>query len=59
MEELLKQYEHLVEEIKLIPSDDGKFEVTVNGQLIYSKLSTHRHAEPGEILGLVRKMVGE
>jgi selenoprotein W-related protein len=58
-EELLKHYEHLIEEIKLIPSDDGKFEVTVNGQLLYSKLSTHRHAEPGEIVGLVRKMVGE
>jgi selenoprotein W-related protein len=59
MEELLKHYEHLIEEIKMIPSDAGKFEVTVNGQLIYSKLSTHRHAEPGEILGMVRKMVGE
>jgi selenoprotein W-related protein len=59
MEELLKHYEHLVEEVKMIPSDGGKFEVTVNGQLIYSKLSTHRHAEPGEVLGLVRKMVGE
>jgi selenoprotein W-related protein len=59
MEELLKHYEHLIEEIKIIPSDGGKFEVTVNGQLIYSKLSTHRHAEPGEILGLVRKTVGE
>jgi selenoprotein W-related protein len=59
MDELLKHYEHLIEEIKLIPSDDGKFEVTVNGQLLYSKLSTHRHAGPGEILGLVRKMVGE
>ena len=58
-EELLKHYEHLIEEIKMIPSDGGKFEVTVNGQLIYSKMSTHRHAEPGEILGLVRKMVGE
>ena len=58
-EELLKHYEHLVEEIKLIASDSGKFEGTVNGQLIYSKLSTHRHAEPGEILELVRKMVGE
>ena len=58
-EELLKHYEHLVEEIKLIPSDGGKFEVTVNGQLLYSKLTTHRHAEPGEVLGLVRKMVGE
>ena len=59
MDELLKHYEHLVEKITLIPSDGGKFEVTVNGQLLYSKLSTHRHAEPGEILGLVRKMAGE
>lgn len=59
MEELLKHYEHLIEEVKMIPSDGGKFEVTVNGRLIYSKLSAHRHAEPGEILGLVRKMVGE
>ena len=59
MDELLKHYEHLIEEIRLIPSDGGKFEVTVNGQLLYSKLSTHRHAEAGEILGMVRKMVGE
>jgi len=59
MDELLKHYEHLVEEIKLIPSDGGRFEVSVNGQLLYSKLSTHRHAEPGEILGMVRKMAGE
>jgi selenoprotein W-related protein len=58
-DELLKNYEHLIEEIKLIPSAGGRFEVTVNGQLMYSKLETHRHAEPGEVLGLVRKMVGE
>jgi selenoprotein W-related protein len=59
IDELLKHYEYLVEEIKLIPSDGGKFEVTVNGQLLFSKLSTHRHAEQGEVLGMVRKMVGE
>jgi len=58
-DELLKHYEHVVEEIKLIPSEGGRFEVSVNGQLLYSKLQTHRHAEPGEVLGLVRKMVGE
>jgi selenoprotein W-related protein len=58
-DELLKHYEHLIEEIKLIPSDGGRFEVTINGQLMYSKLETHRHAEPGEVLGLVRKLVGE
>jgi selenoprotein W-related protein len=59
MDELLKHYEHVIEEIKLVPSDDGKFEVTVNGQLLFSKLQGHRHAEPGEVLGLVRKLVGE
>jgi selenoprotein W-related protein len=59
LDELLKHYEHLIEEVKLIPSDGGRFEVTVNGQLLYSKLATHRHPEPGEILGMVRKMAGE
>ena len=58
-DELLKSYEHVIETITLVPSDGGRFEVTVNGQLIYSKLELHRHAEPGEVLGLVRKMVGE
>jgi selenoprotein W-related protein len=59
MDELLKHYEHLIETITLVPSDGGKFEVSVNGELLYSKLETHRHAGPGEVLGLVQKMVGE
>ena len=59
MDELLKNYEHVIETITLVPSDGGKFEVTANGQLLYSKLGTHRHAEPGEVLGLVKKLVGE
>ncbi len=58
-EELLKHYEHVIEEIKLVPSDGGRFEVTVNGNLLFSKMQLRRHAEPGEIVGLVRKMVGE
>jgi selenoprotein W-related protein len=58
-EELLKNYEHLIETITLVPSEGGKFEVTVNGQLLFSKITLHRHAAPGEVLGLVRKMVGE
>ena len=58
-EELLKNLEHVIDEIILVPSEGGRFEVTVNGQLVYSKLEMHRHAEPGEVLGLVRKIVGE
>lgn len=59
MGELLKHYEHVIEEIKIVPSDGGRFEVTANGKLVFSKLETHRHAEPGEVLGLVRTLVGE
>ena len=59
MGELIRHYEHVIEEIKLIPSDEGRFEVTVNGQLLFSKLQLHRHAEAGEVVGLVRKLVGE
>ncbi len=42
-----------------MPSDGGRFEVSVNERLIYSKLQTHRHVEPGEIAGLVRKILLE
>ena len=55
--ELLKQFEHMVESLMLVPSEGGRFEVTVNGKLIYSKLETKRHAQPGEVVGLINKMV--
>ncbi|MBK9780599.1 MAG: Rdx family protein [Anaerolineales bacterium] len=53
----MKNYEHVIEGITLVPSDGGRFEVSVNGSLLYSKLQTKRHAEAGEILGLISKMV--
>ena len=46
-----------MEGITLIPSDGGRFEVSVNGQLIYSKLATQRHAQPGEVIGLINHIV--
>ena len=58
-DELMKNYEHVIESITLAPSDGGRFEVTINGNLVFSKLQTHRHAEPGEVLGLVKNIVGE
>jgi len=36
--ELLKEFEPEIAEITLIPSDGGRFEVTVNEKLVYSKL---------------------
>jgi selenoprotein W-related protein len=55
--ELLEEFEPEIEEITLVPSDGGRFEVSVDDRLIYSKLQTHRHAEPGEVTGILRKML--
>jgi selenoprotein W-related protein len=52
-----KTIENQIESIKIIPSSGGRFEVTVNGDLIYSKLSTGRHAQPGEIHKLIRAKI--
>ncbi len=57
MAELVRAYEYEIESITLVPSDGGRYEVSFDGQLIYSKLETRRHAEPGEVLGLVRKLI--
>lgn len=57
VDELLKEYEHVIEAVSLVPSDGGKFEVSVNGRLVYSKLETKRHAEAGEIITIISKMV--
>jgi selenoprotein W-related protein len=55
--ELLKEFEFKIENFTMVPSDGGRFEVSVNGDLIYSKLQTNRHAEPGEVAGLLRKVI--
>jgi selenoprotein W-related protein len=36
----------------------GVFDVVVNDSLIYSKDQTGRHAEPGEVLGLFKEVIG-
>jgi selenoprotein W-related protein len=54
-EDLLKNFEHLIESLSLIPSDGGRFEVSVNGEPVFSKLEQNRHAEAGEIVNLILK----
>jgi selenoprotein W-related protein len=46
-----------ITELTLVPSEGGRYEVTVDGKLVYSKLQTGRHAEPGEVVGLVKKVI--
>ncbi len=41
-------------QVRLIQSAGGVFEVEVDGNLVFSKKALRRHAEPGEILRLIR-----
>lgn len=54
VEQILGEFQHQTESVTIIPSRGGAFEVTVDGDLIYSKLATGRHVEYEEIAALIR-----
>jgi predicted Rdx family selenoprotein len=41
-----------------VPASKGRFEVTLDGELIFSKAALGRHAEPGEIAATARQKMG-
>ena len=52
--DLLSKYQHVIESLTLVTGTKGIFEVEVDGEVLYSKHATGRHAEPGEVLELFR-----
>lgn len=53
--ELLSHYRNDISELQLIPSDGGRFEVSINGKLVFSKLNEGRFPEPKELTELIEK----
>ena len=58
MAELTKNHEMEIGRISLVPSDGGRFEVSVGDRLVFSKLNLGRHAEEGEVARLVGETFG-
>jgi len=50
--DLLENYQHVVKSLTFTTGSKGIFDVTVDGELLYSKAVTGRHAESGEVLQL-------
>jgi len=46
-------------QVRLVQSSGGLFEVTVDGQLVFSKKASRRHAAPGEIVEAIQRLRGE
>lgn len=55
VEGLLEEFEHKIDDIKVIPSRGGVFEVMANDDLIYSKKETGEHAEYEDVAAPLRE----
>lgn len=55
----IREIEAYVRSWQLLPSSGGVFEVTVNGDLVFSKKQLGRHAEPGEVKGMIEAKLKE
>ena len=56
--DILADYQHVVESLTFTTGSQGVFDVTVDGEPLYSKDETDRHAEPGEVLKLFTEKYG-
>lgn len=57
--DLLSNYQHVIESLTLKTGTAGVYDVVVDGELVYSKAETGRHAEPGEVLEIFTGIVGD
>ncbi|HEX3542225.1 MAG TPA: Rdx family protein [Acidimicrobiales bacterium] len=57
-DEILTSWAPILKTVELLPSSKGRFEVTLDDELVFSKARLGRHANPGEISGLLRDRIG-
>lgn len=56
--EVLDGWAHRLVALTLRPSSGGRFEVTLDGELIFSKAELGRHPEAGEVAATVAQRIG-
>ena len=57
VEDLLRDYQHVIESLEIVSGSGGVFTVEVDGAVLFSKAELGRHAEPGEVLRLFRQQI--
>jgi selenoprotein W-related protein len=57
-QQLLHDYKMQIASLELLPSKGGVFEVTLDGELIFSKRTAGRFPEPDEIKAPVARRAG-
>ena len=57
--EILDGWAPVLSGVELKGGSKGRFEVTLDGELIFSKATLGRHAQPGEVKQEVERRIGK
>ena len=57
-DELLSRWAPIMRAVELQSGNNGRFEVTLDGELLFSKKATGRFPKPGEVAGLFERKLG-
>ncbi len=55
---ILDEFEHKIDDLTIIPSRGGVFEVVADDTLVYSKKATGVHAEVNDVLRPLKELIG-
>jgi predicted Rdx family selenoprotein len=56
--DLLTYYQHVIDDLTLVMGSKGIYDIEVDGDMLYSKQKTGRHANTGEVLQLFESRYG-
>ena len=56
--EILVGWAPIMRTVDLRSGDKGRFELTLDGKLVFSKAESHRFPEPGEVARIIEAKLG-
>jgi selenoprotein W-related protein len=56
--EVLSRWAPIMRTVHLVSGTSGRFEISLDGQLVFSKKQLGRFPKPGEIAGIFEKKLG-
>jgi selT/selW/selH-like putative selenoprotein len=56
--DLLSRWAPIMRTVELQTSSNGRFEITLDGELLFSKEATGRFPNPGEVAAIFEKKLG-
>ena len=56
--EILERWAPVMRTVELRAGSRGRFEVSLDGELVFSKAAAGRHARPSEIVSLFEQRIG-